>query len=110
MFVHIIIIENSLDFAKNRKEEINTGHFSTLECFVLINILDFVEDNELECDTQPQVVLNIYKQVVAISDAKINTRKAKDIDTFLKLYKKNLAIFSQLCQNQLKCNLSDIMD
>ena len=98
--------ENSLDFAKNRMEEINTGPFSTLEYFVLINIVDFVEESELELDTQ--VILNVYEQVVPISNATINPRNAKDIDTFLKLYKKNLAIFSKLCQNQLKCNLNDI--
>ena len=87
-------------------EEINIGPFSTLEYFVLFNILDFVEENELEWDTQ--VILNVYKQVIAISDGEMNPRFAKDIDTFLKLYKRNLAIFSQLCENQLKCNFDNI--
>ena len=93
--------ENSAKFAKSKHENMETGPFSILEYFVLVNILDSGEDNGLEMDAQ--TILSIYKQILAIS-SDINPRIEKDIDYFMQLYQKNLTIFSQLCHNQIYRN------
>ena len=59
-----------------------TGPFSILEYFLLVNILDSGEDNGLEMDAQ--TILSIYKQILAIS-SDINPRTEKDIDYFMQL-------------------------
>ena len=95
------IHENSVTFAKSRKEDILTGPFSILEYFVLANIVDSCEDNGLETDAP--TILSIYNQVVSIN-SDINPRKQPDIEHFMLLYKNNLTIFSQLCHNQIQSN------
>ena len=90
--------ENSVTFAKSRKEDILTGPFSILEYFVLANIVDSCEDNGLETDAP--TILSIYNQVVSIN-SDINPRKQPDIEHFMQLHKNNLTIFSQLCHNQV---------
>ena len=93
--------ESSVVFARSRKEDILTGPFSILEYFVLANIVDSCEDNGLETDAP--TILTIYMQVVSIN-SDINPRKEHDIEYFMRLYKKNLTIFSQLCHNQVQSN------
>ena len=93
--------ENSVTFAKSRKEDILTGPFSILEYFVLANIVDSCEDNGLETDAP--TILSIYNQVVSIN-SDINPRKQPDIEHFMQLYKNNLTMFSRLCHNQVQSN------
>ena len=92
--------ENSAEFATNRGEEVETGPFSTLEYFVLVNIVEIGEEHGLDMDAQN--ILHVYQQVLDIGNDNLNPRREKDIETF---HKKNLTIFSQMCKNQLQCNL-----
>lgn len=98
--------ENSAEFAKKRGEEIETGPFLTVEYFVLVNILDVADEYGL--DLNATTLLHVYNQVLAVSNKKLNPRSEQDIEVFLNIYKKNLTVFSQLCKNQLQCNLFDI--
>ena len=100
------IHESVAQFAKSRQEEITTGPFSTMEYFVLVNILEVGEENGLDMDTP--TILHIYMKVQAISNNQLNVRGKEDIEYFQKIYQKNLKFFSQLCNHQLQCNLIEI--
>ena len=100
--------ETSAEFVKNRGEKIETGPFSTLEYFVLVNIIDIGEEQGLDMNA-PKTILHIYQQVLTIGDEALNTRTEEDMKKFQKIYQRNLTVFSQMCKNQLQCNLSDII-
>ena len=89
----------SVEFTKSREEKITIGPFTTEEYFVLVNILDFSEENGLEMDT-----LTILNIVLAIS-TKIDAINLRNEQNFMEMYKTNLAI---MCENQLQCNITEI--
>ena len=56
-----------------------TGPFSTLEYFVLVNIVEIGEEHGLDMDAQN--ILHVYQQVLDIGNDNLNPRREKDIAT-----------------------------
>ena len=68
--------EKSAEFAVNRGEQIETGPFSTLEYLVLVNIVDIGEEHGFDMDAPH--ILDIYRQVLSISNNNLNPRTEED--------------------------------
>ena len=83
--------ENSAEFATNRGEEVETGPFSTLEYFVLVNIVEIGEEHGFDMDAQN--ILHVYQQVLDIGNDNLNPRREKYIERYTK----------RILQSSLRC-------
>ena len=101
-------LTSSANFANSKSENLTNGPFSKAEFFLLENIYCYCIDEEIEIT--PKNIHKIYLKIVASETANLdsisvsNSRSVSEIEKFIKMRKKNLRNFEQLCKMQLSWN------
>ena len=102
----------SLEFAKMKHELLSSGPLTKFEFFLLENILTYCSEEGI--DETPENISSIYDSIQTHIQTDpslpMSTKSIQDITKFLDIHKKNLAVFTALCEMQLQWNLGNELD
>lgn len=99
----------SAEFATQRNETLQEGSITKFEFFVMVNITNYCEEENIDLSTEN--ILSIYNQIATVAKDRNYTSTLRPltppiVNTFLNQHEKNLEIFKELCQMQLEWNIT----
>lgn len=106
---HQITIDKSAVFGCKKGEDMCPGSRSTLEFFVLEEILSYLNHQDL---LTTSAVHTLYNEIVDVAESfvedelPIGKKSMEDIDKFLREHEHNLQAFTSLCNMQIQLALS----
>ena len=96
---------SSTEFAKSKDEELSGGPLTTVEFFLLENILVYCDEEEIE-PTSINVAAIYNKILASVDDPNVKLRKMtnQQFHAFLTHHQKNFTKFKTFCDMQLYWN------